>query len=626
MLTKIREKTQGAFAAGILLLIGIPFVLWGINNYIDNAREIPVASVGSKDFYQRDVNKAYEQYSQSLRGMGIDEQVLKVQALNKLIKDEVLLQYVKAEGLAVNDNDVREFIKSLEYFQTNGKFDEQKYKTLLASQHLSSNEFVSRIKNALLMQQFQTSIVGSSFATQYDVESFFRIQNQQRDAEYITVNLQATAEKPSDEEITSYYQKHKDEYQTPEQSSIEYLQLSLTDIASKVVITDDKLKAFYEEQKDQYSTPERRKISHILFVVNDKVDDKAALAKALQTKQELSGKDFAVLAAERSDDKASAKNGGDMGLFNTGVMEAAFDKAVQGLKLGEVSEPVKSSFGYHLIKVTELVPGTTKSFESVKTEVSKAYQKSQAENSFYEMGEKLTNLSFENPDNLQAAAQALDLKVNKTGLFTKEKGEGIAADDKIRSAAFAEEVQQGNNSAPIELGTDSLVVLRQLEHKTAATRELAEVKADISTVLANVKAKTLTVEKAKQIKASLQSGAAFQAVATENNLTIKSAKALKRNNTELPQTLIEAIFNAAKPVADKPSVFVVAMPTGEQVVVSLAKVVEGVMSEDDKKQLELARKSIANAYGEGEFNAVVNSLQSSADITINAKAPKQTAE
>ena len=183
MLTKIREKTQGAFAAGILLLIGIPFVLWGINNYIDNAREIPVASVGSKDFYQRDVNKAYEQYSQSLRGMGIDEQVLKVQALNKLIKDEVLLQYVKAEGLAVNDNDVREFIKSLEYFQTNAKFDEQKYKTLLASQHLSSNEFVSRIKNALLMQQFQTSIVGSSFATQYDVESFFRIQNQQRDAE-----------------------------------------------------------------------------------------------------------------------------------------------------------------------------------------------------------------------------------------------------------------------------------------------------------------------------------------------------------------------------------------------------------------------------------------------------------
>ena len=142
--------------------------------------------------------------------MGIDEQVLKVQALNKLIKDEVLLQYVKAEGLAVNDNDVREFIKSLEYFQTNAKFDEQKYKTLLASQHLSSNEFVSRIKNALLMQQFQTSIVGSSFATQYDVESFFRIQNQQRDAEYITVNLQATAEKPSDEEITSYYQKHKD--------------------------------------------------------------------------------------------------------------------------------------------------------------------------------------------------------------------------------------------------------------------------------------------------------------------------------------------------------------------------------------------------------------------------------
>ena len=232
MLTKIREKTQGTFAAGILLLIGVPFVLWGINNYIDNAREMPVASVGSKDFYQRDVNKAYEQYSQSLRGMGIDEQVLKAQALNKLIKDEVLLQYVRAEGLAAADNDVREFIKSLEYFQTDGKFDDKKYKSLLASQRISSNEFVNRIQNALLMQQFQNSVIASSFATQYDVERFFKIQNQQRDIEYVTVGLQPVPQQPSDDEVAAYYRQHQNQYQTPEQSSIEYVQLSLADIAS----------------------------------------------------------------------------------------------------------------------------------------------------------------------------------------------------------------------------------------------------------------------------------------------------------------------------------------------------------------------------------------------------------
>ncbi|MGR8998537.1 MAG: SurA N-terminal domain-containing protein, partial [Gammaproteobacteria bacterium] len=388
MLTKIREKAQGAFAWGILILICVPFALWGINNYLDTGKEAPVASVGDKDFYQRDLNKAYEQYSQNLRGMGIDEQILKAQALQKLIKDEVLLQYVHAQGLVATDSEAREFIKSLPYFQVDGKFSDKQYKTLLSSQRISSGEFVGRIKNALVMEQFQHSIVDSSFATQYDVESFFKIQNQQRDVDYITVPVQPLKEQPAAEEISAYYQQHQDLYRTPEQVSVEYIELSLGDIAKKVAVTDDKLKAFYEEQKDQYTTPERRKISHILFAINDKTDAKTALAKAEKAKQELASKDFAVLAAEVSDDKLTAKKGGDLGLFNAGVMDKAFEDAATSLQLGEVSNPVKSAFGYHLIKVTELVPGNVKSFDSVKNEVAKSYQKAQAENAFYEAGEK----------------------------------------------------------------------------------------------------------------------------------------------------------------------------------------------------------------------------------------------
>ena len=155
MLTTIREKAQGAFAWVILLAIGIPFALWGIQNYIDAGKVAPVASVGDKDFYQNDVNRAYEQYAQQLRGMGIDEQTLKAQALDKLIKDEVLLQYARAEGLVATDQAVREFIKELDYFKVDGKFNEDRYKSLLNSQRITSNEFASRIKNALIMQQLQ---------------------------------------------------------------------------------------------------------------------------------------------------------------------------------------------------------------------------------------------------------------------------------------------------------------------------------------------------------------------------------------------------------------------------------------------------------------------------------------
>jgi peptidyl-prolyl cis-trans isomerase D len=555
--------------------------------------------------------------------MEIDEQTLKAQALQKLIKDEVLLQYVRAEGLVATDDEAREFIKSLPYFQVDGKFSDRQYKTLLSSQGISSGEFVNRIKNALIMEQFQHSIVDSSFATQYDVESFFKIQNQQRDVDYVTVALQPVPGQPTTGEISAYYQQHQDLYQTPEQVSVEYVELSLDEIAKKVVVTDEKLKAFYEEQKEQYSTPERRKISHILFAINDKIPEKVALEKALKAKQELSNKDFAALAAEVSEDKLTATKGGDLGLFNVGVMEKAFEEAASALKLGEVSNPVKSAFGYHLIKVTELVPGNVKLFDNVKNEVTKAYRKAQAENAFYEAGEKLTEMSFENPDNLQTVADALGIRVQKSALFTKEKGEGIAADEKIRSAAFSEEVLQGNNSAPVEQGAERLVVVRLLEHKPAAKLDLNQVKQEVAAVLSKEKAKQLTFEKAKQIKARLQTGESIQAVAAEKKLEVKTVKGLIRGKNKLPEQLSDTIFKAAKPVGDKPSVFIAVLPSGEQVVVSLSKVTAGIMSDDDKKQLELAKMNIAKAFGQTEFNEVLNGLQAEADVEVNKKAQLQ---
>jgi peptidyl-prolyl cis-trans isomerase D len=617
MLTTIREKAQGAFAWVILLVIGVPFALWGIQNYFDAGKVAPVASVGDKDFYQNDVNRAYEQYAQQLRGMGIDEQTLKAQALDKLIKDEVLLQYAHAKGLVATDQEARDFIKNLDYFKVDGKFNEDRYKSLLNAQRMTSNDFVARIKNALIMQQLQESITDTSFATSYDIESFFKIQNQQRDFDYVTVALPKLTEPPSHEEINAYYQQHQDQYKTPEQISVAYVELSLDAIAQKVEVTDDKLKAYYAEQKDQYSTPERRKISHILFAVNKETDDKAALAEAQKAKAELANKDFAKLAAEVSDDKLTAKNGGDLGLFNAGSMEKSFEEAVSKLKLGEVSEPVKSSFGYHLVKVTELVPGETKPFESIKSEVAKAYQKSQAEAVFYDAGEKLAEMSYENPDNLDTVAKALGLAVNKTDFFTKVTGTGIAANPKIREAAFSEEVLQGNNSTPVEISAEHVVVLRKLEHKPAAIQPLESVKAGISAQLLTEKAKKQALEKAQKLKEKLKGGETLANLAASEKLEVKKMTGYTRSKTEIPDALGEAIFKSAKPVGDKPTILIAELPDGAQAVVSLTKVTPGVMSEDDKKKMDLATKNIAKAFGQSDFNAMLATLEADADIEIN---------
>ena len=622
MLTTIREKAQGAFAWIILIVICVPFALWGIQNYIDTGKEAPVASVGDKDFYQRDVNNAYEQYAQNFRGMNIDEQLLKQQALDKLIKDEVLLQYANTAGLVTTDTSARNFIKTLPYFQVDGKFDEKRYKTLLASQKLSTVEFVNKIKSALIMEQFQRSIIDSSFATPYAVESYFKIQNQQREADYITIPVEKLTAQASDQEITAYYQQHQEAYKLPEQISVEYVELSLENLAKKVEVTEEKLKAYYDSQKDQYSTPERRKISHILFAINTKTDDKAALAKALKAQEDLKNKEFAKLAEEISDDKLSAKKGGDLGLFNVGSMEKSFEEAASVLKAGEVSKPVKSSFGYHLIKVTELVAGEVKSFDAVKGELTKAYQKSQAENAFYEAGEKLTEMSYENPDNLQTVSDALKLTVQKSGLFARDNGEGVAAEQKIRDAAFSEEVLQGNNSTPVELGSDKLVVLRLLERKPASVRDLNAVKLEVIIAIQADKAKQQGLDKANKIKQQLLAGDAIQKVAADNKLSVQQVNGA-RNKLALPEQLGDAIYKAAKPASGKATIFTVAMPSGEQVVVNLKKVTPGSLGEDDKKQLDLAKKNLAKAFGQSEFNAMLASLQANADVVVKPQPKAQ---
>lgn len=268
------------------------------------------------------------------------------------------------------------------------------------------------------------------------------------------------------------------------------------------------------------------------------------------------------------------------------------------------------------------MPGEVKSFDAVKGEVTKAYQKAQAENAFYEAGEKLTEMSYETPDNLLAVSEALSLTVKKSGLFSKDKGESIAAEQKIRDAAFSEEVLQGNNSAPIELGTNRLIVLRLLERKPATVRELNSVKQEVVAALSADKARQQALEKANKIKLRVQAGEAIQKVAADLNLAVKESIGLTRSKNTLPEQLNDAIFKAAKPVAGKATTFTVGLTTGEQVVVSLKKVTPGTMSDEDKKQMELAKKNLAKAFGQSEFNAMLASLQANADVSVKSQPNK----
>ncbi len=618
MLTKIREKTQGTFAWVILILICVPFALWGLQNYTTNPQETAVVVVGDREFSQQEVNQSYASFKQQYAEMKLPEEVLKRQAIEKLIRDELLLQHVMAEKLAVTDDVVRRFIAKLQYFQRDGKFDKKQYESLLATQGMTSAQFANRIRKALVMEQFQKAVTESSFVPEKNLERFLSLQNQTRDIEYVTVKVQPVTEKPNKEEIEAYFQQHADAYQSEEKVSVEYVELDLDSLMKDIEPTAEQIQNYYEDNIDLYSKKERRKISHILFAKNKATTEEQALEKAKAALARLKSEKFSTVAKELSDDTLTAKNGGDLGLFEVGVMEPEFEKAAESLRLGEVSEPVKSAFGYHLITVTELVPAQTKSLDEVKADVVSAVKKAEAETTFYELGETLTELSFENSDNLTAVAETLGLDIKNSEPFSITQGQGIASEKSIRDMAFSESVLKGNNSEPVEINDSRLIVLRLLDHQPAEVMPLSEVQEDIIAAIQAEKAQQKAKQTAELIKQELIKGSDFKAVATENSLNIQEKQGITRDSHDLTWQIKQAVFKAAKPAKGQATVITVADPEGSHTVIRLLAVNEGGAEVDTEKK-KLAQMNIAKALGQTDYSAVIEGIRETTRVVVGGQ-------
>lgn len=624
MLQAIRDRAQGIFAWVMLILIGVPFALWGIQNYMDSAKEQPAAVVGDHEIFDREVSRAYEQTLANLVGVvDFDEKQLRHEALERLIQEEVIAQSAEDKSLAVSDADVRGFIQSLPYFQTDGKFDKEKYKVMLSSQDMNPNQFAAQVRRALIMEQYQKGILASAFVTQDQIDTLLRLKNQEREIEYVTVPLKPSKRTFSEADIETYYREHLADFKNPEKVSVDYIAINLEDLAKNVEIADEELRRLYDEQKASFGTEERRKVSHILIPVEAAGEeaDKTALAKITDIRNRLvKGEDFAKVAKETSGDPVSAQQGGDLGFIDKNALEENFAKAALALRPGELSEPVKTSFGYHLIKVTEVIPAKIKSFDEVKDELRKTAQHNAAETKFYDLGQTLTEQSYEHPDSLEPAAKRLNLNIEHTGLFTREAGEGVAAEDKVREAAFSEEVLNGRNSDPVELGNEKALVLRVKEHQPASDKPLAEVKEAIVAKLRDEEARRETRKQAENLLKQVREGRPLTEAAKAGGLTVAKPPALRRGADKLPPVLVSAVFKAPRPADAKPAPASVELDSGEAVVFNLLAVKDGAPASTEAKEADSVRDFLVKTTGQREFTSFVARLREMADVRIKPES------
>ena len=623
MLQTIRERAQGIMAWVLLIVVGVPFILWGIQNYVDTGREKPAAVVGDREIFDRDVSRAYErmvaEYGSS---QDFDEKVLRQEALEQLVRDEVISQSAEAMHLAASDEEARELIQTLPYFQVAGKFDKEKYRSTLAAQGMTPEQFVAKIKGGLLTQQLEHAVIESAFTTPLEVATLLRLKGQERRVDYVKVSLKPVARQFSDDEIKTYFDAHVAEFRNPERVAVDYLELTLDDLAKKITVTDDDIKRLYEEQKGNYGSPERRKVSHILIVVEgDGADaDAAALKKAEDLRATLlKGGDFAKIAKESSQDAVSAKAGGDLGYLNKDAQEPSFTSAAIALKPGEVSAPVKTSFGYHLIKVTELVPASYRPMEAVREELKKLAQKNNAETAFYERGQKLAEITFEHPDSLEEAASELGLKVRQTSLFTSSQGEGLAAEENIRKVAFSEDVLAGKNSEPVELGDERAVVLRVRDHEPATDKSIDAVKATIVERLRAQQSRDDATNASQALLAALRQGKSLEDAAKPLGLAVSEGVSLLRTTDKVPLELLKGAFTSARPTEGKPTSGEVALADGSHYVFVVTQVKDGATTAKDPKEQASASEFMERGYGQLEFSTFIERLRERMNVEISKK-------
>ena len=624
MLSAIREKTQGIIATFILALVVIPFALWGTYSYFEGGSNVSVAEVDGVEISQQ----TYRLTLDRLLASNINPAILqspefKRQVLDGLIDQRLLELNGFDQGYRIGDAELARFIRQTPQFQRQGQFDPQLYEAALRRDGTSEQSFEQRLRTLQIAGQIQTGLMQSAFLLPADKESLIRLWSEQREFDYMVVGPDrfTSGERVTDDAIKEYYEAHAAEFKSPEQVRIEYLELSLADLASDFDPTEAALRQVYEEEQGRFVTPEQRRVSHILFevAVDAKQEDiDQVLQKAREVETQLrNGGDFVALAKEHSADSGTAANGGDLGFVSQGALPAELEQAIAELKVGEITAPVKTSYGYHIVKLTAHTPATGKSFEQAREELQRLVRQRRAEELFFQKVEQLSNLAYEHPDSLAPAAAALGLKPLQSDWFSREGGKGITANTKVAEAAFGLDVlHESRNSEAIEIGTDKVVALRVIGHREAARKPLDDVRAQIQTLLQKEQATAKANELGGKIYADLLGGQPLEELAKANGLKLESAEIRRIDPKGVNRQVVAAVFKAPHPQGETPVYGEVDLGAGGRAVFKLKSVKAATATDGDAALVRRVDSALQGRLGVELYRDYLVRLRDTADIKV----------
>ena len=541
-----------------LALIALPFAFWGVDSYLrSNGAGNDLASVGNSKISSLQFDQALRERQDQLRqSLGaefksemMNSPAVKLGILNGLINQRLLLLEAEKLHLGTSNQALREVIGGIPAFQEDGKFSDNRYQAVLASQGTSPAQFEARIRQDLTLQQLVGTIGGSAFVSKTQAERMLHLQAEERQFGEFRFTAASFADKVKiePETVQKYYDENKQRFETPERIKANYVVLSLDTLLDQVNVNDAEIKKWYDDHPQLYRVPEERRASHILIIFDG--DDKAkakAQAETVYKEVQKNPSRFAELAKQYSKDPGSAQQGGDLGFFSRGMMVKPFDDAVFSLKDGEISGIVESDFGYHIIKLTGIQSERVRPLSDVRAEIESELKRQAASRRFAEAAEAFSNMVYEQSDSLQPVADKFGLKVQQTGWLPKNADAqtlasiGRLGNEKLLTALFSDDaVKEKRNTEAVEIAANTLVSARVAEHEPAKVRPLEAVRSDIEKQLKAEAAMQQARQAGEARLAELRKG-------DDKTAWSKSASVsrLEAGKSKLPWAALQAIFKA----------------------------------------------------------------------------------
>jgi len=627
MLEDIREKSQGLTAKIILGLIILTFAVAGVGSYT-NSVDTSVATVNGEAITQQAFNKAYQaqrgrmaqQFGEMFDTLSNDANYManfRQGVLDNLINEKLIDQNSEALAIRVSDLRLKETIREMPEFQVDGVFDNNRYLAIInQAGFFQSSDFRDYLRVEMTRRQLSQALVATEFNLPYQEKLQNALQNQTRDIRFATISAEqfkATIEL-TDEEVNTYYLANQARFENKEQVKVDYISLNVADIAKSITVTDEELAKYYQENLASFTETEQRRISHILIEFADgNEDDESAKTQAEAILARLNqGEDFAVLAKELSNDTFSGENGGDLEWLEPGVMEESFDEAALAIaNVGEISPLVKTSFGYHVLKLTDYKAEAVQALTDVQAELRVKLSNDQAQEKFFTQQQEMARISFEFPDSLEDAASEVNATIQTSPWLSRGGNAAPFEQQKVIEAAFSEIVLQDNmNSDLIEVNDDVALVLRLNTFQEANIKPLAEVEAQIKVILVNQKATEQAQETVDALLADFNTGTDITAKLAELNASFVSKEKVARYSPEIDQSISRAAFVLPQPVSGVVSASTVALSNGDLALVEVTAV--GVNETAANPNLGQQQTS---QLAQSAYQSFVNSLKVGAKIT-----------